>query len=142
MKHTTSLLMAVTMACFATTVHSADAPVGTGASFKGPLGLQLYSLRDQFKTDVPGTLAKVHAFGFRDVELAGTYGKTPEEFTALLAANQLKAVAGHFGYERYQKDPEGVAKEAKALGLKYAGTAWIPHDGPFTEAMAHETAKV
>ena len=27
--------------------------VGTGPSFKGPLGLQLYSLRDQFAKDVP-----------------------------------------------------------------------------------------
>ncbi|HEY2827875.1 MAG TPA: hypothetical protein VGJ04_09770, partial [Pirellulales bacterium] len=35
------------------------APVGVGPSFKGPLGLQLYSFRDQFKTDVPGTLDKI-----------------------------------------------------------------------------------
>ena len=30
--------------------------------FKGPLGLQLYSLRDSFKADVPGTLDKVYSF--------------------------------------------------------------------------------
>jgi sugar phosphate isomerase/epimerase len=131
--------MAVTMACLSTLAHAA--PAGTGVSFKGPLGLQLYSLREQFKTDVPGTLAKVKAFGFRDVELGGTYGKTPEEFKALLKQNGLKAVAGLFDFDRFRDDPEGVAKEAKILGLKYVGTAWIPHQGPFTEALAHDTAK-
>ena len=62
---------------------------GTGESFKGPLGLQLYSLRDYFSKDVPGTLAKVNELGFRTVELAGTYGKSPAEFTALLAAKNI-----------------------------------------------------
>jgi sugar phosphate isomerase/epimerase len=142
MKRTTTLLMAVTMACLSTTIQAADAPAGTGDSFKGPLGIQLYSLRDQFKTDVPGSLAKVHAFGFHDVELAGTYGKSPEEFTALLKANHLRAVAGHFGYDRLEKDPEGVAKEAKALGLEYAGVAWVPHEGQITEQWVRDTAKV
>lgn len=119
-----------------------NSAVGTGPSFKGPLGIQLYSLREQFKQDVPGTLAKVYGFGFHQVELAGTYGKSPDEFKALLAANHLTAVAGHFGYERFRDDPEGVAKEAKALGLEYAGVAWVPHQGQVTEGWTRETAKV
>lgn len=127
------------MAWAASTVQGADESKG---SFKGPLGLQLYSLRDQFKTDVPGTLAKVHEFGFHDVELAGTYGKSPEEFTAMLKANHLRAVAGHFDFNRFKNDPEGVAKEAKALGLQYAGTAWVPHTGQVTEQWVRDTAKV
>lgn len=98
--------------------------LGKMASFKGPLGLQLYSLREQFAKDVPGTVKLVRDFGFRDVELAGTYGLVPEELRALLAVNHLNAVAGHFSYERFRDDAEGVAKEAKALGLDYAGVAW------------------
>ena len=42
-----------------------------------PIGLQLYSLRDQFKADVPGTLDQVRSFGIKYVELAGTYGVVP-----------------------------------------------------------------
>src|SRR5688572_21474654 len=104
MKRITTLFTATLTALVITSTPAADTPkaVGTGESFKGPLGLQLYSLRDQFKQDVPGTLAKVHNFGFHIVELGGgTYGKTPEEFTALLAANHLNAVAGHFSFERF-----------------------------------------
>ncbi len=144
MKRTIVYLTAIIMTSLSFIAKGEDArkPAGTGDSFKGPLGLQLWSLRDEFKKDVPGTLARVRELGFRTVELAGTYEKSPEEFNAMLAANGLKAVAGHFGYERFRDDPEGVAKEAKALGLEFAGTAWIPHDGPFTEANAHEAAKV
>jgi sugar phosphate isomerase/epimerase len=107
--------------------------VGTGPSFKGPVALQLYSLRDQFAKDVPGTLDKVKAFGIKNVELAGTYGLTPEKFKAQLDARGLKAVSAHFPYERYRDDPEGIAAEAKVFGMKYAGCAWIPHNGPFDE---------
>jgi sugar phosphate isomerase/epimerase len=107
--------------------------VGTGPGFKGPVGLQLYSLRDQFAKDVPGTLDKVKAFGIRNVELAGTYGLTPEKFEALLSARGLKAVSAHFPYERYRDDVEGIAAEAKTFGMKYAGCAWIPHNDPFDE---------
>ena len=143
MQRTTILLTATLLALITHSTLAADTPAaGTGASFKGPLGLQLYSLRDEFKKDVPATLATVNKLGFRTVELAGTYGKTPEEFNTLLATNNLKAIAGHFGFERFRDDPEGVAKEAKALGLEWAGTAWVPHTGEVTEEWAHATAKV
>jgi sugar phosphate isomerase/epimerase len=144
MKHITALLSGTIMVLTSLAASAADTSkaAGTGESFKGPLGIQLYSLRDQFKKDVPGTLAQVHEFGFHTVELAGTYGKSPDEFNALLASNHLKAIAGHFGYERFRDNPEGVAKEAKALGLEWAGTAWVPHSGMVTEDWAKETAKV
>jgi sugar phosphate isomerase/epimerase len=111
-------------------------------SFKGPLGLQLYSLRDSFNKDVPATLYKVKNFGFVDVELAGTYNETPGQFHEQLVGDGLKAIAGHFSYDRYKNDPEGVAQEAKLFGMKYAGCAWIPHNGQFTEKDCREAAAV
>ena len=107
--------------------------VGTGPSFKGPVGLQLYSLRDQFKKDVPGTLDQVKAFGIKYVETAGTYGVPPEKFRALLDERGLKAVSGHFPYEKCRDNVESIAAEAKTLGLEYVGCAWIPHKDPFDE---------
>ena len=53
---------------------------GIGPDFKGPIGLQLYSLREQFKKDVPGTLDEVKGFGIKYAELAGTYNLAPEQF--------------------------------------------------------------
>jgi sugar phosphate isomerase/epimerase len=133
------------MACFtlpALAAGQSSASVGTSKSFKGPVGLQLYSLRDQFKQDVPGTLDKVKAFGFVYVELAGTYGLTPEKFNEQMAARGFKPIAAHFGYEKFRDDPEAVAREAKALGLKYAGVAWIPHQGAFAEKTCREAIAV
>jgi sugar phosphate isomerase/epimerase len=115
---------------------------GTGASFKGPIGLQLYSLRADFKKDVPGTMAKVGAYNIKYVELASTYGLEPEKFLALLDANGLKAVSGHFPYDMYRTNAHAVAHQAKALGLKYAGCAWIPHQGDFDEKEARDAAAV
>ena len=112
------------------------------ASFKEPVGLQLYSLRAEFTRNVPETLAKVHDFGIKYVELASTYNLTPEKLKEMLAANKLTAISGHFPFERYRDDAEAVAKDAKALGLKYAGCAWIPHEGAFDEKECRAAIEV
>src|SRR6476661_208574 len=80
------------------------ATAGTGPSFKGPVGLQLYSLREQFGKDVAGTLDEVKSFGIQYAELAGTYGMPPEKFKAELAQRGVQAVSGHFPFERYRDD--------------------------------------
>src|SRR5262249_17858001 len=120
--------------------HAADA--GIGQSFQGPVGLQLYSLREQFKKNVPATLDEVKNFGIKYAELAGTYDMPPEKFKAELAKRGIEPISGHFPYEKYRDDVESVAKEAEALGLKYAGCAWIPHQGPFDEKTCREAIEV
>jgi sugar phosphate isomerase/epimerase len=118
------------------------APTGIGPSFKGPIGLQLYSLREQFKKDVPGTLDKVKAFGIKYAELATTYNVAPEKFKQDLKERGIEAVSGHYPFEKYRDDVESIASEAKLLGLKYAGCAWIPHQGDFDEKTCREAAAV
>jgi sugar phosphate isomerase/epimerase len=128
------LVSSVIFGVMTSSIPAADKPsAGTGPSFKGPIGLQLYSLRTEFAKDVPGTLSTVRAYGFKYVETAGTYDLPANKFKELLDANDLKAVSGHFPFERYRDDVEGVARDAQALGLQYAGCAWIPHEGAFDE---------
>jgi len=131
-------LTLTSIVAFAADSHAA----GIGPAFKGPIGLQLYSLRAQFSNSVPATLDQVHNFGIRYVELAGTYNLPPEKFNEQLAARGLKPVSGHFPFERYRDDVEGVARDAKALGLQYAGCAWIPHTDPFGEKTCREAIAV
>jgi sugar phosphate isomerase/epimerase len=118
------------------------ADTGTGPGFKGPIGLQLYSLRDQFAKDVPGSLDKVREMGFKNVELAGTYEMKPEEFKADLAKRNLKPISAHFPYDRFKGDLDAVVREAKELGVQYAGCAWITHSGLFDEKQCREAAEV
>jgi len=106
------------------------------------IGLQLYSLRNQFAKDVPGTLDEVKSWGIKNVELAGTYGLTTEEFKAELDRRGLKAVSAHYSYEQYQTNLDGILRDAKILGLKYAGCAWIPHNGDFDEKTCREAIAV
>src|SRR5436190_5278188 len=88
---------------------------GVGADFKGPIGLQLYSLREQFAKDVPATLDQVRGFGIEYVELAGTYKLAPEKFKAQLDAKWLKPISGHFPFEQLRDHVEDVARDAKTL---------------------------
>lgn len=108
--------------------------------FTGPLGLQLYSIRQALNDDVPGTLAWVRNVGFEEVELAGTYGLTPEQFRRELDNAGLNATSMHTGYERFRDSLSAVLDEAEVLGVDYVGIAWIPHDGAFTVDQARETA--
>src|SRR5262245_9452009 len=123
-------------------VHSLPPDAGIGSSFKGPIGLQLYSLRTQFAKDVPGTMDTVQKFGIKYVELAGTYGLTAQKFKEQLDARGLKAISGHFSYEQCRDHIEDVARDAKVLGLRYVGCAWIPHKDPFDEKTCREAAAV
>src|SRR5713101_5905449 len=126
------------IAAFAADKHAA----GVGPDFKGPIGLQLYSLRAQFSNSVTTTLDQVHGFGIEHVELAGTYNLSPEKFKEQLAAKGLKPISGHFPFERYRDDVEGIARDAKTLGLRYAGCAWIPHTDPFDEKTCRDAIAV
>ncbi len=135
MKSTSRLLPAILAGAFlALTLHTLHA----APLKKSAIGLQLYSLRTQLATNVPGTLAEVKGWGVKNVELAGTYNLTPEQFKEQLDAQGLNAISGHFPYERLRDDVEGVARDAKILGLKYVGCAWIPHDGDFNEKTCRE----
>jgi sugar phosphate isomerase/epimerase len=141
MKKTVLLLLWFVLA--AACLPAADRPAGIGPSFQGPLGLQLYSLRAQFTAHgVPATLDQVNALGFRYAELAGTYNLPPEKLKALLDERGIRAVSGHFPYKRFQDDPEGVAAEARALGLEFAGCAWADHKAPLDEKQARDIIAV
>ena len=93
MKKFLLLSLAGAIALATVTASAAEKTVGTGPSFKGPLGLQLYSLRASFAKDVPGTLQKVREMGFKYVELAGTYNQTPEQFKKSLDDAGLVPIA-------------------------------------------------
>ena len=117
--------------------------IGESKSYRGPTGLQLYSLRDQFKNQgVTPTLDKVRQWGFKYVEVAGTYGLKPAEFKAELDKRGLVPIGMHFPYERLRDDLDGVIREAKELGLIYAGCAWIGHQKPFDEKQCRAAAAV
>ncbi|MBT8280547.1 MAG: sugar phosphate isomerase/epimerase [Muriicola sp.] len=93
------------------------------------VGLQLYSLRDQFKNDVEGTLKTISDWGITKIEGGDTYGLTLEEFLRLLKKYDLEVVSVGASFEELAEDPQAVTEKAKAYGATYVMCAWIPHNG-------------
>ncbi|MBC7827498.1 MAG: sugar phosphate isomerase/epimerase [Chitinophagaceae bacterium] len=94
-----------------------------------PIGIELYSFRNQFKTDVAGTLEKIGKMGFREIEGGNTYGLSIDSFKTLLKKNNLTTVSIGVDYKELETDPQAVADKAKALGATYVVCFWIPHTG-------------
>jgi sugar phosphate isomerase/epimerase len=109
--------------------------------FKGPAGLQLYSLRETIKVDPVQALDRAKTHGFTSVELYSSLPLEPAALKTLLAERGMTAVSGHFGYDALKKDLAGSVQKAQDLGLKFAGVAWIPHEiGKFGEADVKRAA--
>jgi len=68
------------------------------------VGLQLYSLRNQFKTDVPGTLRLINDWGITKIEGGGTYGLPMDEYQGLLKKNNLDVVSVGASFEDLEKN--------------------------------------
>lgn len=93
---------------------------GLAADFKDHLGMQLYSLRNQFKADGPvKTLDLLKSYGVTEIESWSGTGLTPDQLATELKARGIKPVSSHVGYGDFQKDVNLVIANAKALGVQY-----------------------
>jgi sugar phosphate isomerase/epimerase len=108
----------------------------------GPIGLQLWSLREYLRKDLPGSLAKVRAMGFNEVEGAGLWGSTAPGLRAALDAAGLRCPSQHVGFERLRDDLPGALAEAEVLGATELVNPWIPHKEAFTREDALSAGEV
>lgn len=92
------------------------------------IGVQLYTVRDLMKADVPGTLAKVAAIGYKEVEFAGYFGHTPAQIRALLRRNGLSSPSSHLPFESLETGWQKQLDDAKAAGHKWVTIAWLPEE--------------
>lgn len=101
------------------------------------IALQLYTVRDFAVKDPRDTLQKIKEMGYNDVELAGMYGLSAQEFRALLDEVGLRAVSAHVGYGDFKNDIDGTVDAYKTLGCKYVAIPWLDeHDLPGGENWA------
>ncbi len=90
-----------------------------------PIGLQLYTVRTEMKKDFEGTIAKVAAIGYKEVEFAGYFDRSPKDVRAILDRNGLAAPSTHVDYKSLgDKWPE-VVEAGKVIGHKYIVNPWI-----------------
>ena len=85
----------------------------------GPLGLQLYSVRGLMKEDFAGTLTKVAAIGFKEVEFAGLFDKSPKDVRALLDKSGLTSPSSHVDWATVDTKLPETLETAKILGQEF-----------------------
>lgn len=102
--------------------------------FTKPIGVQLYSVRNELDEDLEGTLRAVKEAGFDEVETYSFHDMTPGDFRALLDDVGLNVTSAHVPYERVVNETAAVAEEVRMLGSEWAAVAWIPHEEPFDAA--------
>lgn len=92
------------------------------------IGLQLYSVRDLMKVDVAGTLQKVAAIGFKEVEFAGIFGLSPKEVRAILDRNGLTAPGTHVDWGTVDRKLPETLETAKILGHQFVIVPYLTED--------------
>jgi sugar phosphate isomerase/epimerase len=90
------------------------------------IGMQLYTVRRELEKDFEGTLSKVAALGYKEVEFAGYSGHKPEEVRTILKRLRLDAPAAHLQLPELRGDLRPSIDAAHVIGHKYLLLAWTP----------------
>jgi sugar phosphate isomerase/epimerase len=99
------------------------------ASLAKSPGIQLYTVGKELAEDMPGTLGKIAAMGYRFVESAGMGGKSAAELRKALDAAGLKCPSSHMFPTPGQSTAQ-VFDDAKTLGSEYVvGSVQIKTEG-------------
>ena len=90
------------------------------------IGLQLYTVRGLMEKDLEGTLAEVARIGYREVEFAGYFGRTPKQIHDVLKANHLTSPSVHIPWTGSDDDAYKKAlDDANAAGHQWAVVPWF-----------------
>lgn len=105
----------------ATSAAAAAASIGAGSlaaePLRLPIGLQLYSVRELLPKDFDGTLGKVRAAGYTEVEAAGYYDRTAAQFRAAMDKAGLRCVSTHHALGLLRQQLDELIEYGHALGL-------------------------
>lgn len=110
-------------------------PAAAAPLFESP-GVQLYTVRQAMAADPDGTLARLAGIGYREVELAGTYGLSAVDFRRKLDVAGLRAVSGHVGLDAVRNDWERTLDDANELGQSLIVVPSLPESVRSAEGLA------
>lgn len=106
-----------------------------------PIGVQLYSVREDCARDLPGTLAAIANIGYAGVEFAGYYGYSAKDLRQMLDQNGLKCCGTHIGLDTLLGDQfEETVEFNLTLGNRYLVVPWIAPERRSSLSAWKETA--
>ncbi len=98
------------------------------AAAKPQMAIQLYTMRNPAKKDLPGTLKKIREMGWKYVQWSGMPGLPAEKIREALDEADLKAISCHCGVEPFEKDFDKEVAFWKTVGVTYAGPGGMMGD--------------
>jgi sugar phosphate isomerase/epimerase len=138
---------AVSQIGWRTGTRPAHFPVATDPKSFG-IGLQLYTIRDAMKTDVPGSLKKVSDMGYRYLELASYadgkfYGIEPAEFKKIVTDLGMEVLSSHTQVEAQGitlDNAKKMTEDHAKIGVKYCVQPWVVEEARKTIASYQKMA--
>jgi sugar phosphate isomerase/epimerase len=101
-----------------------DARSTWAAKLRVPVGIQLYSVREQMPKDFEGTLKQVKAAGYEVVEAAGYFNKSASEWKSAMDAAGLKCLSTHHALTDLRAKGDELIEYGKKIGLEYMVCSW------------------
>jgi sugar phosphate isomerase/epimerase len=89
------------------------------------IGMQLYTVRVEMAKDFDGTLARVAALGFKEVEFAGYFDRTPQQVRAALDRNGLTSPSTHIDLATISSRLPQVVEASQIIGHKFIVMPWL-----------------
>lgn len=98
---------------------------GEDARKLGRVGIQLYTVRSLTSKDLEGTLASLARIGYKEVEFAGYFGRTPAQIRTALKTNKLTSPSTHIPLPASDDSWKKSLDEAKAVGHQWVVVPWL-----------------
>lgn len=96
------------------------------------VGIQLYTLRSEMQKNVEKTLERVAGIGYKEVEFAGYFGRTPQQIADALKQNGLTSPSSHIDFSQPW---DKTLADAKTAGHQYVVVPWIDEKNRTAEAF-------
>jgi sugar phosphate isomerase/epimerase len=112
-------LGAATLACAKTNGQASTPPAAM------PYGIQLYTVRSLLERDFDGTLARLAEIGYREVEFAGYYNRTPAQVREVLQRTGLRAPSAHVPLPATDADWQRALDAARIIGHEWVVVPWL-----------------
>lgn len=88
-------------------------------------GVQLYTVRSELRRDFRGTLQRIAAMGYREVEFAGYFDQPPRALRDLLDGLGLAAPSAHVDERLFGAEGAGIIDAALTLGHRHLVFPWV-----------------
>ena len=96
------------------------------AKKKIPVGVELYSVRNECKADFPGTMEAVAKIGYQGVEFAGYWGRSAKEIRKMVDDNGLVTCGTHTQLVDLQPDKiDATIEFNQIIGNKFIICPWM-----------------